>query len=62
MKANHYLLAFFCGLFSCQVFSSIAAPQSIAQIKDLTAMYELDWIVSHDYENTQKAYQSGFDA
>ena len=33
---------FFWGLFSCQEFSSKAAPQSAAQIKDHTAMGKLD--------------------
>ena len=46
--AFHYLLAFFGSLFSRQAFSSKAAPQSVAQIKDHTAMCNLDLIVSHD--------------
>ena len=39
----HYLLTFFRGLLSRK-----AAPQSMAQIKDHTAMCNLDLIVSHD--------------
>ena len=42
------LVSCFRGLFSRQAFSSKAAPQSVAQIKDHTAMCNLDLIVSHD--------------
>ena len=46
--AIHYLLAFCRCLFSRHAFSSKAAPQSAAQIKDHTAMCNLVLIMSHD--------------
>ena len=50
-----FLVAFVRGLFSRQAFSSKAAPQSAAQIKDHTAMYKnLTRLCHITYENTQK--------